>query len=131
MGGKKHSYMGKGSHDDDAMKGGDYVKMEGQKPAQGKSRFQLYAESRGLNKKKKPLNESKRRKSAPVAGARRLSESLPPAGGTPSGQPPKMAPSPAAASQPMSLTEKVIAQKQAEKTRIEEARKAVGYVGGR
>lgn len=129
MGGKKHSYMGGGGlrDEEDMTMGGSHT--EGQKP--GKSRFQVYAESRGLNKKKRPLNESKRKKSAPVAGARRLSESLPPAGGTPSGQPPKMGQAQAVSSQPMSLTEKVIAQKRVEKKRIDEARQAAGYVGGR
>jgi hypothetical protein len=89
-----------------------------------KSRFQAYAESRGLKGKKQSLKESrlKAKGKAPVAGARRLGESIPPVGGSPTSRPPQLESRSAQRVEP-NLVERVIAVKSAEKRRIEEARK--------
>jgi hypothetical protein len=92
-----------------------------------RQKFILYAESRKVRRPrgKKSLTEAKKnRRAAP--GARRLSEAVPPAGGKPSSRPPQMQ----GAQQPsaqMSLTERVIAREQAEKKKVEEARRSAGF----
>lgn len=98
--------------------------------------FRRYLESRGLAKPRqgrRNLTEShnggrqrpgrqRPGRQQKVGGSRRMSESLPPAGGAPSSRPPAVGGASAASSAPLSLTERIIAREKAEKQRQEEAR---------